>query len=296
MSYLSNCRWASQETLRKLRREPGPFIFSTVLTALALAIPLFISIVVYGLSEPLRNFPLAIEIPVFTNGQVPTEKLAAEIADIPGISSAIVIPKDSAFAELNASLGITSKSKNARNPLPDIINAVTDVELDSAAVLQIAHTIENLKGVDVVSVETSWRDRLRIISHAANTGVCLIGITVLALVVLVIIGALRSTGRNAVEGMRALHLFGASPIFAVRPTAWQGCLMMLASSLGALILTAIGLIILRSALAEVAALYQTEISLEMPSIRDCIVFVVFSTIAGGVVASLTALNTWRQVH
>ena len=73
MSYLSNCRWAARETVRGLRNEPGPFLFSTVLTSLARAVPLFIALVFYGLSEPLRNLPLAVEMPIFSDGSVPVE-------------------------------------------------------------------------------------------------------------------------------------------------------------------------------------------------------------------------------
>lgn len=296
MSYISNCRWAMQETCRAIRREPGRFFFSTVLTGLALAVPLFIAVVFYGLSEPLRNIPLAVEIPVFTDGRVPAETLAKSISSVPGVAGTMIIPKEKAFAELNTSLGIKPKSKNARNPLPDIIIVTMASNVDSDTVREVAEVIEEMKGVDLVSVETSWHDRLGTISRAVNTGLAIIGVAVLALVVLAIMGTLRSTGRNADEEMRTLHLFGASPVFAVRPTAWRGALMMFASSLTALGLTSLGLFTLSSVLAEVGALYHTEITLSMPTLRDCAVFIIFCTVAGGIVASFAALDAWRRVR
>ncbi len=153
-----------------------------------------------------------------------------------------------------------------------------------------------MKGVDVVSVETSWHERLGVITRAANTGLAILGVAILALIILVIMGALRRTNRSATEEMRALHLFGASPVFAVRPTAWRGVLMMTAASILALGLTKVGLWAFGNALAEAAALYQTTIVLTLPAWRDCAVFVVFCAVTGGIVASFAALDLWRRVR
>lgn len=295
MSYLSNCRWAARETLRGLRSEPGPFIFSTVLTGLALAVPLFIALVFYGLSEPLRNLPLAVEMPVFTDGSVPVEKVAEDVGNIPGVADTLIIPKEDALAELNETLGITTK-KNAKNPLPDILIATLAADASPETVRETARAVEAVKGVDVVSVETSWHERLGVITRAANTGLAIIGIAVSALIMMVIVGALRRTNRTATEEMRALHLFGASPVFAVRPTAWRGVLMMTAASLLALGLTKLGLWVFGGALADAAALYQTSIELTLPAWRDCAVFVVFCAVTGGIVASFAALDLWRRVR
>ena len=295
MSYLSNCRWAARETVRGLRNEPGPFLFSTVLTSLALAVPLFIALVFYGLSEPLRNLPLAVEMPIFTDGSVPVEKVAEDVGNIPGVAETLIIPKDVAFAELNETLGVASK-KNAKTPLPDILIATLETHISGERIAETVAAVEALKGVDVVSVETSWHERLGVITRAANTGLAILGVAILALIILVIMGALRRTNRSATEEMRALHLFGASPVFAVRPTAWRGVLMMTAASILALGLTKVGLWAFGNALAEAAALYQTTIVLTLPAWRDCAVFVVFCAVTGGIVASFAALDLWRRVR
>ena len=60
MSFISSRQWAMRETVRGIVRNAGLFSFATLLSALALSIPLFIACVVYGLSEPIRTLPTAV--------------------------------------------------------------------------------------------------------------------------------------------------------------------------------------------------------------------------------------------
>ena len=75
MSFISSRQWAMRETVRGIVRNAGLFSFATLLSALALSIPLFIACVVYGLSEPIRTLPTAVEITVFATANAAIEPL-----------------------------------------------------------------------------------------------------------------------------------------------------------------------------------------------------------------------------
>ena len=60
MSFLSSRRWALSETFRGLFENKGLFALGTLLSALALSVPLFISTIFYELAEPLRQLPTSV--------------------------------------------------------------------------------------------------------------------------------------------------------------------------------------------------------------------------------------------
>ena len=67
------------------RTRPLPLLHGA--DGLALAVRSFIALrLLRGLSEPLRNLPLAVEMPIFTDGSVPVEKVAEDVGNIPGVA------------------------------------------------------------------------------------------------------------------------------------------------------------------------------------------------------------------
>ena len=295
MSFVTSRRWALQETLRGLRRDAAPFVFATCLSALALSIPLFIACIFYGLSEPLRSLPTAVEITVFTTEKADAARVEEEIRRIEEVVSTRIIKKEEAYAELNERLGI-KPAKSASNPLPDIVIATLANDLSNAKIEDAAKAIEAIRGVDFVPYEISWHEKLQAVTRAANVGLVCLGSVVLLLVVLVLGTAVRLTSSSARSEMRALHLFGASPSFAVRPYAWRGFLLMGASAALALGITEIGLIVFGRAVAFVASLYDAAVSLTLPPADWCLGIVFGCAVVGSIVASAVAADTGRQIR
>ncbi len=295
MSFASSRRWAFRETLRGLERNAGSFVFSAILAALAISIPLFIFCICYGLSEPLRNVPTAVEIIAFTTQKADTETLLKEVSALSAVEDVRIVPRDAAFRELNESLGIKT-SKNERNPLPDILIATLEPSVRSDEIESAALAVEKLPGVDFVSYEATWHEKLHYITKAANTGLLCIGAVVLSLVILVLAAAIRMTCLSASDQMRALHLFGASPSFAIRPYAWRGILLMVIASGLAMLITQGGIVLFGHAVARVAALYGTRASITLPPVPWLIGIVAALGVMGGIVASLAAADIWRQIR
>ena len=123
--FITSRRWAFEEMFRGLKRNAGANAFAVLLSALALTIPLWIALVFYGLSEPLRSLPTSVELTVFTKEGADAVKVANAVRAAPLVTSAQVIGKDEALKALNAQLGLPSQTAGG-NPLPDIIVAVLD--------------------------------------------------------------------------------------------------------------------------------------------------------------------------
>ena len=100
--FITSRRWAFEEMFRGLKRNAGANAFAVLLSALALTIPLWIALVFYGLSEPLRSLPTSVELTVFTKEGADAVKVANAVRAAPLVTSAQVIGKDEALKALNA--------------------------------------------------------------------------------------------------------------------------------------------------------------------------------------------------
>ena len=186
--FITSRRWAFEEMFRGLKRNAGANAFAVLLSALALTIPLWIALVFYGLSEPLRSLPTSVELTVFTKEGADAVKVANAVRAAPLVTSAQVIGKDEALKALNAQLGLPSQTAGG-NPLPDIIVAVLD---DRAA-----KRISALPGVDFAPYEASWHEKLRAVTQASWVGLACLGTVVALLVILVLESAVRMTTASA---------------------------------------------------------------------------------------------------
>ncbi len=296
MTFLSSRRWALHEMFRGLSADKGLFSLAIVLSALALSIPLFISSIFYKISEPMRQLPTSIEITVFTDQNANANRVAKEINDLSGIENIQIISKETALDSLNQRFGLKDKTANTQNPLPDIVIVTISSSMTSSEIDKIGDKIEKVRGVDMIAYETSWRDKLQALSRAGQIGILSLGLIVALLVILVLAAAIRMTTLSAKHQMRALYVFGASPSFAIRPWAWRGFVLMLASSLGALGITKAGILLLNPAVASAANLYGIQLTLSLPTVSWCCGFVIICCLIGYIVAVLAAQDSWYRAR
>ena len=293
MSFMTPRRWAFSEMLRGLKRDGSRSLLSLLLAALALSIPLFIALVFYGLSEPLRSLPMSVELTVFAKDKAPMDKLESDVKAMPWVASTQIIPRDEALKGLNEKLGLPQRTGS--NPLPDILIVTLSSDATSAEIEDVAKRIEALSSVDFVPYEASWHEKLQSVSRAVWTGLGCLGAVTALLVVLVLETAIRLTTLAAGSEMRTLYLLGATPIFAVRPYAWRGFVLMGAAAGLALLLVQAGLIVLSPALNDAAALYGGELRISLPPAVWCWGFAGISAFIGSLVAALAALSAWRGI-
>ena len=273
--------WAFKETWRGLCRDGRMLALATMLAG-------------FALSEPIRSLPTSVEISVFTTDKADVKMLAEEIEELPEIETVRHIPKETAFRELNEGLGV--KRSKMHNPLPDLLVATVDDRAAPEEIEKTAAAMEKLEGVDMIAYESEWHTKLTVLADVARTGLLFLGGTIFLLVSLVLWAALRMTTLSARAEMRALYLFGATPLFAIRPWAWRGMLVMFAGALLAILITASGIHVLSGPIAEAAAIYDTPLRLALPPVLWCTYFVAFSAFAGGLIAAFSALGSWRSVH
>lgn len=295
MSVLSCRRWALEEMFRSLSRSFSRSVLSLLLCALALSIPIFITIVLQGIAAPLKGLPASVELTVFMkkNGTVAT--LESEIRSMPWVSDVRYLDRADALREMETRLGLPV-GKDAVSLLPDILIVTLAPNAGTVDIAGTARTIETMPSVDFVPYEASWHEKLRAISRAVWTGLACLGAVTALLVLLVLETAMRITTFTARTEMCTLYLLGASPAFAIRPHAWRGFVLMGLAALTALGITRLGLGLLQPAVSAAASLYEGSLELALPPSSVCAGIVIGAAITGSLIAALAALSTWHEAR
>lgn len=295
MSFVSSRVWAFQETFRSLRKDWGLFTLAVLLSSLALSIPLFVGSILYDLAAPARAIPTHAEITVFLNKKVKPDAMATEFEQIPEVSNITIIPKDDAIKSLNERLGIKDILK-VDNPLPDILVLELATDVSGARIETILADLNKNKNVDMTAFDNEWLKKFQTVSHTVILAISTLAVAGSLLVVLVLLMVVRLATHAIEPVMKTLHLFGASPMFAIRPWAWRGAILMGLSSAIALGLASGGISLLKPSIEQIAALYQTTLTLRYPEWDWCVGFVLCFCFLGAFTSSLSAYRIWKRAQ
>lgn len=300
MSFLSSRLWAAKQVCRSINNAKGLFFLALMLASLTLTIPVFIASTIYSLSEPLRAVPVVPQITVFSEQnitQAEMDNLLARIKRHEYVMQVDLIPKEKAYEDLNANLGIKKEKtdKNA-NPLPDLIIVTLSHEMAQTEIEKTATSIEKLNGVDLVAYDSTWVAKLEAISHGILSLGLIMGVITLSLLILVVTASVRLAADAQKTELNILYLFGASTSFTIRPYAWRGVLTMGLAALIAIGLSKLALDSFNQALFAIGQQYGTTISVNLLPIEYNIGFVIFCAVLGGLVASIMTRRAIARIE
>ena len=296
MRLFSAWRWAFSRTMSGIFGAFGQFFLALSLAGFTLTIPLFLGTLAWSLSQPIVSVPLVTEITVFAQrsaGEKTVQQLAQKIESSPIIDHVRIIPKAEALASVNASLGIKTRQSKA-NPLPDLIVATCKQPATRDQIRTLAGNIDKLPEVDSVAYDDTWALHVSALVKAMTIAAGILGSIVCILVLLVIAASVRLTTNAQVAEIRALYLFGAYPSFIKRPYTWRGFITLGCSALFSLALTRLAIALLAEPITNFAALYSVSVTLAMPSMTWCVVYILTAACLGAIIGNLAARAAIRK--
>lgn len=297
MSLLNPRIWAFKQTFRGIWHAKTLFLLALALAGLALTIPVFIGTLALSLSKPGLSVSFATEITVFTDRSADEKtvvKLTEQIAALPKVTATRIISKEEALRQVNESLGLKSR-KAGSNPLPNIIVATVAKNAAEAEISATADAIQKIAGIDSIAYDDQWSVHLAALIKAISVTLATFGAIILALVVLVIGASVRMTTAAQSEEMRVLYLFGATDSFIKRPYIWRGFITMACAALISLELSHIGLQLLAVPLASFLKLYETTVTLVMPGMDWCTLYILAAACVGAFIGEGVASHAVSQM-
>src|SRR4030081_114398 len=277
-------------SLGRIVHHPFGTLMTMGVVAVALALPLFLNLLVANVRTATGNWNDAFDLSVYMSkkaGAARTTAVAKQLRQRGDVAAVRVITAEQALAEFRNDSGF-GKALDALsdNPLPDtLIVTPTLAKSTPQGTDALKRAIAGMADVQTMQLDTEWVKRLHAMLDMLRRVVWLTALLLGAGVVLTVGNTIRLDILNRRAEIEVMKLVGASDGFARRPFLYSGVWYGLGGGLMALILVAIAVGVLARPVDELAKLHGSPFHLQ--GLR-------FATAAGALALSsgLAWLGSW----
>jgi cell division transport system permease protein len=254
-------------SLGRIVNQPFATLMTMGVVAVALALPLFLTLFLVNVRVATGNWNDAFDLSVYMDKKASAtrvQSLAKQLRQREDVAAVRVITADQALAEFRDSSGF-GKALDALtdNPLPDTLVVTPSLV---ASTPQGTDTLKNaiagMPDVQAVQLDTEWVKRLHAMLDVLRRVVWLTAGLLGAGVVLIVGNTIRLDILNRRAEIEVMKLVGATDGFARRPFLYSGVWYGLGGGLMALILVAIAVAVLSKPVDGVARLYGSQFQLQ----------------------------------
>ena len=277
-------------SLGRIVHHPFATLMTMGVVAVALALPLFLNLLLTNVRSATGNWNDAFDLSVYMDkkaGGARTTALAKQLRLRGDVAAVRVITADEALTEFRSASGFgNALDALTDNPLPDTLIVTPTLDRSTPQgtdVLQGA--IAAMPDVQTVQLDTEWVKRLHGMLDILRRVVLLTGALLGAGVALIVGNTIRLDILNRRAEIEVMKLVGASDRFARRPFLYSGIWYGLGGGLLALLLVALAAAVLRLPVENLAKLYGSQFHLQG---------LAFSTDAAvlGIAVGLAWLGSW----
>jgi cell division transport system permease protein len=297
-AWLESHRASLVDSLRRLARQPVGSFFTCLVMAIALSLPMGLSLLLNNVERLGGSWQRAAQVSVYLKldaRDAEGEALRTQIAAMPGVAEAQWISREQALEEFQQQTGIGQALKELpQNPLPGVV-LVTPKEVDKAGLDGLRQRLAELPNVEQAQLDMLWVERLTAILKLGERFV--FGLTlILVLALLLVIG---NTIRLHIENRRAeievIKLVGGTDGYVRRPFLYMGALYGLGAGLLAWGILAYGLDWLNEAVVRLAGLYDSDFALAGVPAGDGLSLVIGAVLLGYIGAWLAVARHLRAL-
>lgn len=282
----------------RLVKHPLGSFFTCLVIAVALSLPMGLSIILKNVNSLAGSWQQAAQISLFLHLDINDDQ-AKELQDSLNQNTAIestkLITQEQAVKEFQEQTGLGEALQALpNNPLPAVI-VVTPKELDQTKILALEKELQTFSAVDRAELDMQWVGRLMAILKLGEKFV--FGITVLLIAALLLV--IGNTIRLAIENRRAeievIKLVGGTDGYIRRPFIYMGTLYGLMSGLLAWVLLAFGLNWINVYVIKLAGLYASDFKLSNVSFEDAFSLIIGAILLGWIGAWLAVAKHLREL-
>jgi len=254
-------------SLGRIVHQPFATLMTMGVIAVALALPLFLSLLLQNARNATGNWNEAYDLSVYMDkkaGGARAQALAKQLRLRGDVAAVRIITAEQALAEFRSDSGFGSALDGlADNPLPDTLVVTPSLASSTPQGTESLKTaIAAMSDVQTVQIDTEWVKRLHAILDLLRRVVLLTGGLLAVGIVLIVSNTIRLDILNRRAEIEVMKLVGASDGFTRRPFLYTGIWYGLGGGLMALILVAVTSTVLARPVAQLAFLYGSGFSLE----------------------------------
>ena len=254
-------------SLGRIVRYPLATLMTMAVIAVALALPLFLDVLLQNARLATADWNQAFDLSVYLDKKAGSERalgLAKRLRAREDVAAVRLITPEQAFKDFRAASGFgKALDALADNPLPNtLVVTPTLVASTAEGTEALKSSIAAMPDVEFVQLDTEWVQRLNAMLDVLRRVVWLTGALLGLGVALVVGNTIRLDILNRRAEIEVMKLVGATDSFARRPFLYSGIWYGLGGGLLALVVVAVATAVLARPVARLAALYGSNFRLE----------------------------------
>lgn len=298
-SWFLHHRVVSVKTLSELLQNPVSSLMTWLVIGIALALPAILYIMLDNVSMVSGEWGGKPRVSLYLEQSVTAEAglaMAGRVEREPGVEATRFVSSEQALLDFQRRSGFGEVLTTLeRNPLPHVVEVIP-ASPDPKKLRDLIRFWESLSGVERVSVDMQWLERLFALLSFAERLVLALAV-VLGLGVMLVMG---NTIRLAIENRRAeievVKLVGGTDSFVRRPFLYLGFWYGLGGAVIAFLLVEVSLIALANPVEILAQSYRDDFTLQGPGLRGTLTLVVVGAGLGIVGATLAVSRHLSEVE
>lgn len=261
---LRNHQQVAVDSLDRLFSTAASSLLTWAMIAIAIALPLFLFLVLQNLQQFGRNVDEATQISVYMELEASDAEIIAvenTLNNHPAVLSTQVISQNQALEEFqslsgfgNALLGLDE------NPLPAVIVLTPNTD-DLNQIRRLVLELEQISRVDDVQYDLDWLQRLNEILSLAQRLTLMLGVLLAFGVALVVGNTVRLAIENRRDEIVVVKLVGGTNSYVARPFLYTGLWYGVGGALLASILVLLAQFVMQGPVSQLAGLYDGEFNL-----------------------------------
>ena len=264
LAWLESHRASLLDSLRRLGKQPIGSFFTCLVMAVALSLPMGLSLLLANIERLGGSWQRAAQISVFLEisaSDSQGQDLRKQIADMDDVAEAQWISREQALDEFQQHSGLGEALKELpENPLPGTV-LVTPKEIDKAALDALRQRLSDLPHVQQAQLDLLWVERLSAILSLGDRFVFGLTLLLVMALLLVIGNTIRLHIENRRTEIEVIKLVGGTDSYVRRPFLYMGALYGLGAGVLSWALLAFGLNWLNEAVVRLAGLYGSDFAL-----------------------------------
>jgi cell division transport system permease protein len=266
-AYLARHAQVLVGSLGRIVHQPFATLMTMGVIAVALALPLFLSLLLQNARIATGGWNEAYDLSVYMDkraGAARVQALVKQLKSRGDVAAVRLITADQALVEFRNDSGFgKALDELSENPLPDTLVVTPTLTSSTPQGTETLKTaLAAMSDVQAVQIDTEWVKRLRAILELLRRVVLLTGALLGVGIVLIVSNTIRLDILNRRAEIEVMKLVGASDGFTRRPFLYSGLWYGLGGGLLALLLVAIASVVLARPVAQLAFLYGSDFRLQ----------------------------------
>jgi cell division transport system permease protein len=292
---------AATQSLNYLCNRPLATLMTSIVIAIALALPALFWVFSDNMHKLTADWQHGGHISLYLKlnlAEAQQKKVLQQVRETEGVAQASLKSAAEGLSELTQQAGMQDIMQHLpENPLPAVIHVIPAISVDLPEKLDLlARKLQSFAHVEQAKIDMEWIRRLNaLLGFATNFANALLAL--LALAVIFIIGTtLRLALHSRHEEVQVLKLIGAKEPFILRPFLYSGMWYGVIGAIFAVFLVNVFILSLSMAVNQLASVYQMHYSLNLLSMRQVLILIIFAIILGWIGARLSVKRQLASIE